>query len=221
MSAENLSVHPIGREETLDYILNIHYAHRIPSISYAYGLFDSSDGNDILSLMGWGALIGIITFGTPASSTLLRGVCGDDYKHNVIELNRLCLKYNRHNEASFLISHALKLLPKPTIVVSFADTSQQHLGIVYQSTNFIYTGLSVKFLDAAVKGLEHQHHATYAHGKSNKQLRDEYGDRLYYRERARKHRYIYFCGSKSQKRNMLKALRYPILPYPKNEGDIK
>lgn len=218
MPMENLSVRAINREETLDYILNIHYAHRIPSISYSFGLFDKNEPEAQISLLGNGGLIGIITYGTPASSTLLRGVCGSEYQKNVVELNRLCLKYNRHNEASFLISKSLKLLPSPKIVISYADTSQNHLGIVYQSTNFIYTGLSVGFLDAAVKGLEHQHHATYAHGRSITQLKEEYGDSLYFRERARKHRYVMFLGSKSEKRKMLKALKYPILPYPKEKG---
>lgn len=193
----------ISREEAKPFILDIHYAHRFPSISYVYGLFDD------------GELIGVCSYGTPASSTLLKGVCGIEYKDRVKELNRLVLKYNRPNEASFFISQTFKLLPRNLIIVSYADTSQNHIGVVYQATNFIYTGLSAKFKDPKVKGLEHQHHATYAHGMNNTELKEKFGDRLYYQERPRKHRYIMFIGSKVEIKKMKKALKYPILDYPK------
>ena len=182
-----------------DLILNVHYAHRLPSISYAYGLFDGDE------------MIGCCTFGTPASSTLLRGVCGDKYKGIVKELNRLVLRHNRKNEASFLIGRSLALLPKPLIIVSYADTSQGHKGTVYKATNFFYTGLSSKFRDPKVKGLEHQHHATYGHGMTNLQLSEKFGDRLYFVERPRKHRYVIFVGNKHQKKELLDNLKYPIV----------
>ena len=35
--------------------------------------------------------------------------------------------------------------------------------------------------------------------------------------RPQKHRYIYFIGTKHQKKDMLSALKYPILPYPKGD----
>jgi hypothetical protein len=87
---------------------------------------------------------------------------------------------------------------------------------VYQATNFIYTGLSSRFLDPKVKGLEHQHHATYAKGLTNAQVIEKYGaENVYFEERSRKHRYVIFLGSKTERKNMAKALRYPVLPYPK------
>jgi hypothetical protein len=65
-------------------------------------------------------------------------------KHLVLELNRLVLKYNKKNEASMLVGKSIKLLPKPKIIISYADISQNHIGYIYQATNFIYTGLSAK-----------------------------------------------------------------------------
>ena len=47
-----------------------------------------------------------------------------------------------------------KLLPKPKIVISFADTEQQHKGIVYQACSFTYHGLSAKRTDWKIKGKE-------------------------------------------------------------------
>jgi len=201
---EGYAVQKIEARDSYWFILNIHYAKRIPSISYAFGLF--KDGN----------LIGVCTFGKPASSTLLRGIAGDNWADYVFELNRLVLKNNAPHEASRLVGGAMRLLPKPMIVVSYADTKQEHEGIVYQATNFIYTGLSSKFLDPVVKGLEHQHHATYAHGLTNKQVIEKYGaENVSFIERSRKHRYIIFLGSKSEKKKMINDFKYKVLPYPK------
>lgn len=191
----------ITREETKDFILNIHYAHRMPSISFSFGLYEENE------------LIGVCTYGKPASSNLQKGVCGEMYAPIVWELNRLVLKYNRPNEASYFVSRTLKLLPRPLIVISYADTEQGHEGIVYQASNFIYTGLSAKRTDWKVKGMEHKHGFTIAdefRGVKNrsKAMRDKYGDNFYLKQRSRKHRYIYFIGSKVERKRMLSALKY-------------
>ncbi len=195
----------IASRDAYKLIQDVHYAHRIPSITHAFGLFDDDE------------LIGVVTYGSPASSTLRRGICGNQWADYVLELNRLVLVYNRHNEASRLVGASLRLLPSPRIVVSYADTAQGHTGVVYQATNFVYTGLSAKFRDPKVKGLEHQHHATYAHGLTNQQVVEKYGaENVYFVDRSRKHRYLYFVGNKSERRQMLKDCKYPMLPYPKN-----
>jgi len=198
----------IKSADTYQFCLNIHYAKRIPSISFAYGLFK------------FGELAGVVTYGTPPSSTLCRGICGDQYQKEVLELNRLVLQDNEPNEASRLVGASLKLLPRPSIIVSFADTAQGHTGCVYQATNFLYTGLSAKFWDPQVRGLEHQHHTTFAHGLTNKQVIEKYGvENVTFVERSRKHRYIIFVGSKTQRKVRQAALRYKIQPYPKPELD--
>ena len=174
----------ITRKDCEEYILNIHYAKRWPSISYAFGLFLK------------GELVGIVTYGTPPSSPLRKGIAGDDFKSDVIELNRLCLKYNNKNEASKLVGKSLRMIPNNKIVVSFADISQGHIGYVYQATNFIYCGLSAKRTDWKVKGKEHLHGQTIAdefRGTKNRAaaMREKYGSDFYLKDRPRKHRYIF------------------------------
>lgn len=203
-----MEVREIASKDAYPFLLNIHYAKRIPSISFAYGLFDENE------------LIGVVTYGTPPSSTLRRGIAGNDNINIILELNRLCLKYNRKNEASYLVGNSIKLLPKGRIIVSFADTSQNHLGIVYQACNFIYTGLSAKRSDYKISGLEHLHSQTILdqfRGVENrgKAIREFYGDRFYMVDRPRKHRYIYITGSKTTKKRLLKQLKYKIESYPK------
>ena len=208
---EGYSVKQITNKDTYWFLLNIHYAKRIPSISYSYGLFETNE------------LVGVVCYGSPASSTLCRGICGEEWKMHILELNRLVLLNNKPNEASRLVGGSLKLLPAPKIIVSFADTSQNHEGIVYQATNFLYTGLSAKRTDWKIKGQEHLHGITIADKMRNQEgrrvdaLRSLYGDDFYLAPRSRKHRYIMFLGNKSQKKTMRNALKYSVLPYPKGD----
>ncbi len=201
-----MEVKPIKSFETKPWLLNRHYAKRLPSISYAFGLFDE------------GVLVGVCTYGSPPSPSLCVGVCGEEYRDKVLELNRLVIDTDKPNSASILISRSLKLLPKPSIVVSYADTAQGHVGYVYQANNFMYTGLSAPRLDWAVKGLEHKHTKTISEGMTLESIKEKYGDRFYHVERDRKHRYIIFTGTKKQKRILRNELNYEIGSYPKGDS---
>ena len=180
----------IPYEATKDWILNIHYAKRMPSISYAYGLYSHDE------------MVGMVSYGSPASPSLCKGICGEEYKSDVIELNRLVLKDNLPNEASFLVARSLKLLPKPKVVVSYADAGGHfHTGFVYQATNFLFTGTTRPRTDIA--------------GKDGKHSRHHLGDITKRVDRTAKHRYVYFIGSKRERKVLREALRYPVLDYPK------
>lgn len=196
----------IQPKETYQWLLEKHYAKRIPQIMHSFGLYVN------------GALKGVVTYGIPASPSLCMGICGKEYSDKVLELNRLCLMENNKNESSFLVSHSIQLLPKPTIVVSYADTSQGHVGYVYQATNFLYTGLSANRVDWTIKGMEHKHSKTISDGMTLESIKEKYGDDFYYTERSRKHRYIFFHGSKTDKKIMKKLLKYNIKPYPKGNS---
>ena len=59
-----LYVRQISYEETKPFILNIHYARRMPCVQYAFGLYKDCE------------LIGVITYGQPASPSLCKGLAG-------------------------------------------------------------------------------------------------------------------------------------------------
>ena len=193
-----------------------HYLKRLPNIKYAFGLYKQKQ------------LMGACTFGLLQSQTLCYGIFNGKYQDEIIELNRLFLVENIKNLASFFIAKCLRQLPKPKVIISFADTSADHHGYIYQASNWIYTGLSSKFTDYAVKGLEHLHHATIEDsvGRYDKNpdlnkkeaLQKKYGDKLYKTERPRKHRYIYICGNKRQIKNRVYDLQYDICEYPKGDN---
>lgn len=203
-SFDGMSVIRISRSDAIPFIMSKHYARRIPSISHAFGLMDGS------------SLVGIVTYGTPASHTLLKGVAGDKYARIVIELNRLTCK-NVKNYASFLVARSLRMLPKPSIVVSYADSGVGHVGFVYQACNFIYTGMSAPWTDPVVKGKEHQHHASYARGKSNEELKLLFGDDLSWKQRTAKHRYVFVCADRRNRTEIERSIRYKRIEYPKGE----
>ena len=167
-------------------------------------------------------MIGVVTYGMPSSATLRAGIAGDEWEEKILELNRLCCE-NTRNVASLLVGRSLRMLPKPTIIVSYADMSQGHVGYVYQATNFLYTGLSAKRTDWAIKGMEHLHGQTItdlSYGQENRGewMRKKYGDAFYLKDRPRKHRYIFLHGNRKQVAAMREALRYPVEPYPKGES---
>lgn len=202
----NMIVLPINNFEAEPWLLKKHYAKRMPQIMFAFGLYEDEN------------LIGVITYGIPASPSLCMGICGKEYSDKVLELNRICLEKNGKNQASFLVAKSMQMLPKPTIVVSYADTAQGHVGYVYQASNFLYTGLSANRVDWTVKGQEHKHSKTISDGKTLEDIKTEHGDDFYYVERSRKHRYIYFVGSKKEKSLMNQKLNYKIEPYPKGDS---
>lgn len=202
-----LRVAQIPAKEAKPWLLQRHYARRMCPISFAFGVYNKTE------------LVGVVTYGTPFSSTLRNGIAGKEWASHVLELNRLCC-VSEKNTASRLVGQSLRMLPKPSLVVSYADTAQGHVGYIYQATNFIYTGLSAKCTNWKIKGKEHLHNATVVdesrgQAKRAEWMREKYGDDFYLEERPRKHRYVYACGSRKQRAEMLAALRYTVEPYPK------
>lgn len=208
----NYNVTSIKSSETYDWLLNKHYLKRLPSISYSFGLYHKNE------------LVGVCTFGNAIPNVMKISICGKKYMNYVYELNRLCTNDNLHKNAnSYFLGRIFRLLPKPLIIVSYADKSIGHNGYVYQSTNFMYSGKTREQLDWKLKGMEHIHNRTlmdeFAFQKDRiKKLKEKYGDRLYQVKRKPKHRYIKFLGSKKQVKIFNKNKRFKCLKYPKGKN---
>jgi len=196
------SVIAIPKESTYQWLLEKHYARRIPQIVYAYGVFVDQ------------VMVGVCTYGIPASPSLTMGLCGEQYKDMVVELNRLCLvEGHDKNLASYFVSQTLRMLPSPSIVVSYADTSMGHVGYVYQATNFLYTGLSAKRTEWRELGLNTHSRTVVGHYSHEERVNNP--DRFAQIDRPQKHRYVYFIGTRKEKKELTNALKYPTYPYPK------
>jgi len=191
----NYYVKTIDYDDTKDFILNKHYAQKMPQIIWAFGLFDLSN-----------ELQGICTIGKPPTPNLCKGIMGGEYKEKVYELNRLCINEGLDkNILSFFVGGVLKKLKSEDIVlVSYADEGMDHHGYIYQATNWLYTGMTdQKRTYIYTPNGTHPRHYTHDYENLRKVL-------------SCKHRYIYFTGkSKKIYRNLLK---YPILDYPKGDN---
>lgn len=107
-----------------------HYSGRTAHTQFSFGLFGAD-----------GEMEAVVTFGTPSSPQVARSLL-PTRREIVLELNRLAVVRPSPNCASRLVGPALRLLPVPVVVVSYADRGQGHVGYVYQATNFLFAGES-------------------------------------------------------------------------------
>jgi hypothetical protein len=192
---ERYKIKSINSSETYEWLLKKHYARRIPMISYAFGLYESS------------ILIGIMTIGKPASPFVCDGVCGKEFTEYVYELNRLCVNDGlEKNVLSYFVGGSLKLIKDNLILVSYADTSMGHNGYIYQATNWIYTGATKERTDIGHEdGTHARHYDKEIDKKANRKFRSS------------KHRYIFFIGKK--RKIFIKSLKYGTQTYPKGKNE--
>jgi hypothetical protein len=113
--------------------LNFHYAKAIPNVGLAYNVFNKNNE--------W---CGVICYGIGATNNI-----AEPYnlkQGEVIELVRMALN-GKQDSTTKAMAISLKLIkknaPNVKLVVSYADSEQGHYGIIYQATNWFYTGFSV------------------------------------------------------------------------------
>jgi len=185
-------------------VVGKHYLHRRASCSQAVGLFCGE------------ALVGVAMFGSPASPTICRGICGADERLNVAELTRLWVDDAMpRNTESWFLSRALHLVPKE-IIIAYADPSAGHEGYIYQACSFLYTGLGPpRKMWQPVGGTSSHFHRSFTSSTSYAEARRR--PDLEYVPAVRKHRYIKFNCRGKRRAELLAKLRYPLCPYPKRK----
>lgn len=204
-----------------EWLKKIHYAKRLPTMEIVFGIFDS----DLI-------LNGVCVFSPAPSRFWNNGGKLFNDKHNIktMELSRLCLIENHEkNLTSYFVSQCLKKIPKPNVVVSYADLNNYHCGYIYQATNFIYCGLAEpknKSMDFILFGKKY-------HGRNmniefvRKMLKNEYNEDLSWKEniiaaggqiipQLPKHRYIYI--NSKNKKQLIQDMIYKPQPYPKTKN---
>ena len=214
MILNNYKVTTIEFNDCKEWFLYKHYLKRFASFTYIFGLYKDN------------YLVGVCSYGRPVSHSLVKGAFNGHYQNNFLELNRLVINDDlEKNCLSYFLSKSLKMIPKPKVVVSYADTALGHHGYIYQATNWIYTGLSAKRKDYKIRGLD-IHSASLLDregrniGKGKiKLIKEKYGDDLYTEVRPRKHRYFYLLADKKTKKEMIKNLSYKIQSYPKGKNN--
>lgn len=195
-------VQKIKKEECNEWFLYKHYARRIPNIMYAFGLYYGQ------------VLCGVCSFGMTANKNLNEVITG----FKTIELNRLCIEENHEkNVLSFFVSHAVSKLPRPILIISYADSGMNHHGFIYQALNWKYTGMGKSDYEFIKNGRQyHRKNLFDLLGTGSIENAKNNGFKVI--KVKPKHRYFYFLGSKKQKKEMLKLLPFEILPYPKGDN---
>lgn len=128
----NYTVELCPRNEIKDFIEHWHYSHNINGLisDYCFKLLDGKD------------LIGGIIYGKMAMANQWRKY--GDSQEDVIELRRLCcIDDTLKNTESFFIGKTLKWLIANTdikTVISYADNTYNHSGIIYRASNFKHLG---------------------------------------------------------------------------------
>ena len=200
-------------EATRYACLFFHYAKALPVAQYCYNVW--SDSGD------W---CGVIVYGGGANCHIAMPY--DKWQGQVVELERVALNGKQgHNATGQAVSMSLKALKKEApwvdLVVSYADLDQNHAGIIYQATNWIYTGL----MNANLRGAFIVHgkkiHPKTVYSKGWKQsvlwLKENVDPEAEEFITKGKHKYIYPMNRKMRKRCEVLRKPYPV----KEENDKK
>lgn len=198
-----MKVAPIDKRTAELFVKSKHYSRRASVFWAAFGLVED------------GLVVGVAVFGMPSPPISRSAFKDRDFK--LYELARVVVQTKTPNAASFLVASALKLLDRPSAVVSYADTEYGHSGIIYQATNWLYTGATKSHDHAYLVDGARVHPLTLKdRGISNpKQWARENGVQTV--APLPKHRYFYLNGTRPEKRRMAALLRYPVVAeYPKS-----
>ncbi len=208
MIKEKYFVKSIKKQLCKEWLLHKHYAKRVPLIKFSFGLYTKEN------------LFGICTYGSPCRMLNMGySIFAGEYEMETLELNRLIVNDNlEKNVLSFFVAQTFKLLPKPLVLISYADINNGHHGYIYQATNWIYTGLTSKrkkIIDMQGKEI-HERTINSKLGTSNKKKLLE--QNYIVDEQEGKFRYVKFLGSKKQIKKMKEKMSYKTYKYPKGEN---
>jgi hypothetical protein len=204
----DMNVGPVSMKDTLEFCSRYHYTERAGHAMWRWGLWCGP------------VLYGVICYNWP-SPVAGAAVFGSEYKQNVLHIGRLALPDSApRNSESRLIGQSLRQLedehPEVWAVLTYAATDEGHIGYVYQATNAIYTGVGgdgVVYKDQ--RGQHRSPRSTIAGSAARITKKDARTRGWTVCEAGPKHRYVYILGNKTQRRQRLQMLKYPILPYPK------
>lgn len=163
---------------------NFHYSKSVPTIQYAYNVYN--DKNE------W---CGVIIYGGGANNNLAKSFNLNNGE--VLKLERVALN-GKQEQTSKAVALSLKLLHKKNpivkIIVSYADHRQKHVGTIYKATNWIYLGIS-KTSDTQYFYKGKWTHERTINSKNNKEYLKK---TLLKRQNSNKFKYIY-CFDKELK----------------------
>ena len=174
--------------------LKFHYAKTVPVTNISYSVFNNKNE--------W---CGVICYGLGANYRLgsTYGVVSGQF----LELTRMALN-GKQESTSKAMAISIKLLkkhkPLVKLLISYADKGQDHLGIIYQATNWLFVD------ESKTSGWEIFYKGKWRHDRILTSLPSQIKNTIQKRKKSGKYKYIY---------PLTKELRTRCLelkkPYPK------
>lgn len=185
-----------------ELIIKNHYSHKWPGANIlSYGVFSTD------------SLVGVITFGKGVCAHYIKFVPGTA-QNEYLELTRVWIhddigKGAESRTIGWCLRDIKKRFPEIKWVISYSDLNQEHQGIIYRATNFLYTGTSDVAQDYIHEGSGFKIPSrTKSDLFMNASSLKEMGFTKIHQKG--KHRYIYFLDQSYRNKLVL-----PVLPYPK------
>ena len=198
----SLKVVRIDKKTADEFVTKKHYMRRASIFWAGFGLVEDE------------MIAGVCVYGQPSPPIQKHAFKERDFK--LYELSRLVIQTKAKNAASFLVSNSLKMLDAPCAVVSYADSEQGHCGIIYQATNWLYTGATISHDKMYVVDGNRTHPMTLRDMGITDPTRWARENCIEMVKPFPKHRYFMFVGNKKEKHSMAKKLAYPLInQYPK------
>lgn len=168
-------------------------------------------------------LIGAVAYGPGGNNKTFSAIWKEATTKNARELIRLWVHPNApKNTASLIVARSLKLLPKEvSMIVTFADSGQEHVGTVYQALNFYYLGMSssgIRYVDnsgfevtSRLANVYRKRQPARFGGMTLKQIRNELG----WKPVVSHPKHRYGLGVGVQKKKINRMLKEMAQPFPK------
>lgn len=211
-----LKMYEINSDIAVPYISKKHYSKSCPRTFFtAFGFYLKDK------------MVGCIVYATPVNSFVSASI-SDEFelsRDSVLMLSRMFVDDSLPNNAeSYCIARTIRHIRQKyediLYLVAYADMLYGHCGIVFQASNWIYTG-KVGMRPLFIYGGRSYHSRTMyeQYGTSSiSKLREMLGDDLKVENSLCKFRYVYPMGRTKHMHNLLiNGLAYSQLPYPKME----
>jgi|9_EtaG_2_1085328.scaffolds.fasta_scaffold16814_1 hypothetical protein len=179
--------------------LKFHYSKVCPAHAFGYSVFNKKNE--------W---CGVILFGGGAGA-FMGSPFGLKYGQ-YLELNRMALN-GKQESTSKAMSIAINLIKKhnPTVklLISYADKGQDHIGTIYQATNWYFVD------ESKSSGEEVFYKGKWCHNRMSSNVSKEYYKKLPKRKKPGKYKYIYPLNKK-----ILPLCNKLGKPYPKKAIEV-
>jgi hypothetical protein len=222
-NTSNIVIEPSTKEVVYNIVKKKHYAHTWTASSNIYAIYYKSGDHKFFSGDEL-KLIGCVIYGNPVGFRVVKSITEELTDIDVLELKRLWIEdgYGKNIE-SYCIAQTLKMLkkdsPQTKVVISYADRGENHKGIIYRASNWLYQGYKIGRGSAYM----------YKYPNTDVWLTDRaIGDQLgsnaldkvlakvpdmEWKIKYRKHRYIYFICNRKEKKRLINNLKHPIRSY--------